>query len=234
MGWFGYGKYDGDETASTQSSFFEAVGFKNNIPLANGKTLGESWEFNPERDLLSDEVVSKVFTDWEAVSKKWLSKPKIKNGKIYWDSYDSDAIDHMMAADFFMNQKHPLPLGLKELALDAVSHLIHGGHADDFDKPSARKKVLNKFLEELKVFPEVSLDNLDIFVMQKPNYPEFYIVTNNKAKDVPLKEGDELHISTFNGEDNSGYSGYTVFDITNNKIYGTIERIQPKKSPKPR
>ena len=110
FGWFGNGKYDGDGTASVQISMIERAGYKENIPLKNGKTLTESSDWYVGRETLADEVVIKVFNKWNTIEKN-----EIKS------SYEEDnAINYMMAADFFINHKAFLPEGLKDKALQAV------------------------------------------------------------------------------------------------------------------
>lgn len=155
MGWLGYGKYDGDETASVQMSIIEAVQ-KKNFKLKDGTILNESWEWDV-RNRLDEDLVKKVYDNWEKIEKKVMGKLTIKKDKILWN--ESVAINYMMAADFFMNQKSELPAGLKEVAVEAVDFLIDGGHADDFDSPSSRKKVLRNFIKKLEEYSYTPVQN---------------------------------------------------------------------------
>jgi hypothetical protein len=139
MGWFGYGKYDGDGTATLQMEMVELAGFKRNIPLANGNVLDEAWEWSVGQAKLASEVVDAVFSKWGNIQKKM--RPVSRS---YYDDEDK-AIFDMMAADFFINHGVVMPEDLKARIGDSMDYLMGGDHAGDFKNPAARRRVLRTF-----------------------------------------------------------------------------------------
>ena len=137
MGWSGYGKYDGDGTATVQMSMVELAGFKRDIPLDNGDILAELWTWNVGRASLSKDVVDAVFSKWRAIQKS-LRNPT------YYDREDTCIFD-MMAADFFMSHGVLMPEDLQARIGASLDYLLSDEHAGDFRDPSKRRRVLRAF-----------------------------------------------------------------------------------------
>lgn len=145
MGWFGYGKYSGDGTASTQCAMVEVAYRRTNIPLANGKFVDEAWAWRVGVDRVAPEVVDWVFSSWDKVWKRCIRDN---------DQEDQD-LNIMMASDFFMNHDVALPDGLRQKTLASLDRLLDE-HAAAFDKPEKRRRVLRAFREKLVTWPEYS------------------------------------------------------------------------------
>lgn len=146
MGWFGHGKYDGDETESTQMAMVEVAYGKTNIPLRNGKILDESWHWKVGQECLAPEVVDWVFSKWDKVWKTCIQDRRRQ------EAHD---LNVMMAADFFMNHGVALPDGLRQKAQHSIENLL-GEHASDFNSPEKRRRVLRRFQKKLDTWPEYS------------------------------------------------------------------------------
>ena len=169
MGWFGYGKYDGDETSSVQTNMVEEIAKKFEIALFDKK--GKSIEVDNlylakvDKGFLNESSAKAIAKHLDYALDKIISKPKKsrKTGTVTWD--DSTALEYMMVADFFMNHNLDIPEKHHKNFLVAVDFLT-GEHASEFDTPGARRRVLNKFIKDLDVYPNVTGENaaqMDLF-----------------------------------------------------------------------
>ena len=227
---WGHGKYDGDNTSIVHVNMVNMMihqptykDFWNNINLTNGKPIHDLNKWNVGKDKIQSEAVLAVFNTWYKIEQSFSQPKKTSNGKLIWN--EKGALDYMMAADFFMTHNHYLPLGLKEKASDALEFLIFGSHTHSFDNPSARKQVLKKFLNQLDDFPEISLKDIDLFVYRNPKKPDTLIVYNVINDKIKIKESEEIKEEDLKA---NGYLGYTVMDMTDNRVYGTFTLDGPK------
>lgn len=149
MGWCGYGLYDGDGTASIQMSIVEAAGYNKDIPLHNKAPIEDIVEWNVGKQKLHIAVVSDVYTKWNKIAKQMMPK-----GKRFKD--EDDAMSYLMAADFFFKHESQMPGNVLQKGIEAAQYLIEDGHADSFNKPSMRKRVLENFKEKLENFNPVN------------------------------------------------------------------------------
>lgn len=161
MGWWGHGKYDGDGTSSVQTYMVEEVAKKFQLELTDKKDkpidLDDMYLSNVSKGFLSQESAQKVISHLDYIESKVLSKvKKSKKGHFLFD--EDNACEYMMLADFIMNHKIQMPKRIQEKSLAALEFL-NDEHALDFNSPSARIRVLNKFIKQLEEYQLVVQDN---------------------------------------------------------------------------
>lgn len=141
MGWFGYGIYDGDETQSFQISLLEKCKFTKTLKYEDILNGLEPWVAD-----CSDPI--RIPNEFKSRFKKKIPfLVKSLPNKKFWD--DDSAIEWQMFGGLFVNSNIKIPKNIKKKVIDATEFLM-AEHAELFDKPSERKKVLKKFLEEVK------------------------------------------------------------------------------------
>jgi hypothetical protein len=191
MGWMGYGLYDGDDTLSCQTEAIDiAIGGKNpTYLLENGKKT-DCYSFLPKMKLDSSirEIIDKNY-------------PLIKN-KLNLSNHDlneSRAIAWQMLADLYMNQGMDMPPELIEKALEATEYLKKE-HAEDFDNPSARKKVLNNFIKKINTYTPKHVKTkeqvIDEILTKTPNNSKYFektvtLLFNNGLKSIQSLTNNE-------------------------------------------
>lgn len=158
MGWFGHGKYDGDMTSSVQAEMVEVVANKFKIPLFDKKgkeiDLDDLYLVDVSKGFLNQETAQKIVSHIDFIEKKVLNKTKTDT--FIFD--EDDALAQMMVADFYMNHKLEMPESIQKKSIQAVE-LLNGEHAEEFSSVSARRRVLNKFINQLKNYPLVVEDS---------------------------------------------------------------------------
>jgi len=134
MGWFGYGLYDGDETQTCHIEFLKNAGVAKNDIEAN-EFLGVNGTV-----LTLDKM--KKFVDN-------LNKVLKKMPNLYRENFidEDNAIEWQMLLSLFVDNETAAPKEVYEMGVKATNYLM-GWHADDFDKPKSRRKVLSDFLKK--------------------------------------------------------------------------------------
>lgn len=132
MGWFGYGRYDGDDTQTQHYTFFE-------------------WAKMPaSQDEISEwlgRTKTKIPLHLIPTFKKNFSRilgqmPKTK----FWD--EDKAIQWQMLMCLLLDNNIKLPNLVKKNGILATEYLL-GSHCDDFREPSKRRATLRRLLKRV-------------------------------------------------------------------------------------
>lgn len=147
MGWFGHGKYDGDDTASIQSYFLEYVlGDSESQLLTAQHKLIDINDFVSGKTTLDPSLVNYLHTALicNSLVRKEMVPTSVRD--------ESDALQIMMIADFFLCQcfwSPDLDVLLIENGKLQTSLEILREEAQEFDSPRKRLNVLKKFETQL-------------------------------------------------------------------------------------
>jgi hypothetical protein len=131
MGWWGYGIYDGDETQTLHFYFL--------------KWAKVSKDFDELQDYL-DSKATILPKDKVGLLKKnsGLILKKMKKRK-FWDEYQ--ALSWQMLLALYLDNKVIPPKTIIKNGIEATNYLIEKC-SDDYDNPSARKRVLRNFIKK--------------------------------------------------------------------------------------
>lgn len=134
MGWFGYGKYDSDDTQTQHITFCEWA------------------ELPEEADEICDNWLkrnkTKIPQEYLILFKKNISKvlSKMNNNK-FWD--EDKAIEWQMLACLFLDNNIKIPKIIKDNGILATEFLL-GEHSSDFGEPGRRRAALRRLLKQIK------------------------------------------------------------------------------------
>lgn len=152
MGWSGYGKYDGDGTASTQTNFVEKICKKFKFlpldPKGNLIELDDLYMADTSKPFVSTAVAETVGLNIAYITEKLLEKPRKLKNKQEWYWSENAAIEYFMLTDFLMNHKQIITPQLKTKTLEGLFYLM-GEHSDRFYKPLNRRRVISNFRKKL-------------------------------------------------------------------------------------
>jgi hypothetical protein len=137
MGWFGYNIYDGDGTQSCHYDFIKTA----NLTMKVDVVVVNEQEWMTKDGTLIPEKLLPQFK---------LAIPKIVKtlpNKKFWS--DDDAIEWQMFGALLLCNRIKINKTLKKKVIDATEYLM-GEHAAAFDEPYKRRKILKKFIADIK------------------------------------------------------------------------------------
>ena len=154
MGWFGYGIYDGDGTQTCH------IDFLNNAGVTKSSTDEALDLLAVNGTILPADMMQKFVNNINKVLKKM---PKLVRG--YFQDED-DAIEWQMLLALFVDNKTTPLKEIFDIGFEATVYL-DGEHAEGFDQPIERHRVLRNFMSKAK---------------------EVYYQSKTKAKCKPMKK----------------------------------------------
>ncbi|MEK6832618.1 MAG: hypothetical protein AABY32_01110 [Nanoarchaeota archaeon] len=132
MGWCGYGIYDGDDTQTCHLDFIKWA----KIPV--------------DEDIVFDNwIKSGIKTTIPAKYRKLFKKninfviKKIPGNKKF---NEDTAIEWQMLLSLFLDSNIVPPVNIRKNGIAATEYLL-GEHAEEFDKPGIRKRILRNFIK---------------------------------------------------------------------------------------
>lgn len=137
MGWWGYGIYDGDETQSFHCELIERA--KINTVVDSDMIYDGDW-LKIKETIIPKKYKSQFIKSIDKIAKTLPNKK-------FWD--ESSALEWQMFGALLLDNKIRIKKEFKKKIVDATEFLM-GDHADAFDEPSKRKKVLRDFLKKIK------------------------------------------------------------------------------------
>lgn len=133
MGWFGYGIYDGDETQTLHYYWL--------LKTKIAKNFDEAFEMVKKTRTI---IPKNKINQFKKEMKKIIDKTKPPKS---WN--EDKALHYQMLLSLYLDNKLKPPAIVKKLGLEATKYLLND-HCDEFDNPSARRKVLKGFIERTK------------------------------------------------------------------------------------
>lgn len=131
MGWFGYGKYSGDETQTHHLDFIKWA----KLPLTD-EEISDCLLINKTK--IPKNLISLFNKNLPNILKNMNSNKK-------WD--EENAIQWQMLMLLLLDNNIKLPKIIKNNGILATKFLM-GQHSTEFNKPSARRAVLQKILKK--------------------------------------------------------------------------------------